>query len=101
MPNLLNLTHKTFRFGKRRPDTEHLLGGSADTAGWTEFAPDSPLEEAVRSELVSKMGFRNNARFRGAYSTVTGGKGAGLGRMGGVSLNRAASRSLRFGFKAL
>jgi adenine-specific DNA methylase len=52
-----------------------LLPGEADQTLLSEFAPDSTVEEAVRSEPVSKMDFRNNARFRGVYSTVTGGKG--------------------------
>jgi hypothetical protein len=42
----------------------------------TEFAADSPLEEAVRSEPVSEMGFANNARFRGVYNIVTAAYGA-------------------------
>jgi hypothetical protein len=65
----------------------------------TEFVPDSPLEEAVRSEPVSKMGFSEITRdSEGFIAPLPGGKGGRFRRMGGVSLNSAASRSFRFWF---
>jgi hypothetical protein len=48
-----------------------VIGDEWDMLDTLPKLADSPLEEAVRSEPVSETGFRNNARFRGVYSTVT------------------------------
>ena len=65
------------------------------------FAPDSPVEEAVRSEPVSEWDFRNNARSEGFIAPLPGRKAAVLGRMGGVFFKPCGLPLVRFWFKAL
>src|ERR1700747_1447991 len=60
------------------------------------FVADSPLEEAVRSEPVSEMDLRDNARFRGVYRIVTRDENACFRVIGGIFKTGAAARSLGF-----